>query len=63
VRPISEFRRTVALPFEGRTFPATADYHKALTRLYGDYMTLPPPARRIARHPVVEFRLPERDCP
>lgn len=58
VRPIAEFERTVPLMFEGQAFPATAAYHQALTRLYGDYRVLPPPGRRMPGHPVVAFRLP-----
>jgi lipopolysaccharide cholinephosphotransferase len=61
VRPIAEGMATVSLPFAGHSFPATAYYHQALTRLYGHYMELPPVDRRIPGHPVVEFRLPPQD--
>lgn len=57
-RPASEFEQTVWLPFEGQRLPATAAYASALTRLYGDYRTPPPPKRRIPSHPVEEFVLP-----
>lgn len=62
-RPAREFAQTVQLPFEGWSFPVTAAYPRALSRLYGDYMRLPPPERRVPGHPVVEFRLPEEDGP
>ena len=45
-RQIEEFEQTVAMPFEGLQFPVTANYHQALTRLYGDYMVPPPPSNR-----------------
>lgn len=57
-RPAAEFEQTVRLSFEGWSFPVTAAYHQALTRLYGDYRRLPPPERQMPGHPVVEFRLP-----
>jgi lipopolysaccharide cholinephosphotransferase len=61
-RPIAEWDQTVWLPFEGRVLPATASYEEALSRLYGDYRCLPPEARRVPRHPVLEFALPGNRC-
>lgn len=58
VRPVAEFEQSLMLAFESRPFPVTVAYHAALTRLYGDYMRLPPPERRTPKHPVVEFWLP-----
>jgi lipopolysaccharide cholinephosphotransferase len=59
IRPVSEFHQTLNLSFEGLPLPVTRAYHRALSRLYGDYRQLPPPALRTLGHPVVEFQLPE----
>ena len=55
-RPTSEFEQTVRMPFEGMRFPVTANYHQALTRLYGNYMVPPPPSKRTLA--VEKFSLP-----
>jgi lipopolysaccharide cholinephosphotransferase len=56
-RRSEEFEQTVRMPFEGLRFPVSANYHQALTRLYGNYMHLPPTSnRKIA---VEKFYLPE----
>lgn len=55
-RPITEFEQTLKMPFEGMRFPVTANYHQALTRLYGDYMVPPPPNKRTVA--VEKFCLP-----
>ena len=36
------------LEFEGRKYYAPQQYRQYLTRLYGDYMQLPPPEKRQA---------------
>lgn len=41
--------------FEGEIFKGPKDYHKYLTDLYGDYMTLPPEDKRENRHQIVEI--------
>jgi lipopolysaccharide cholinephosphotransferase len=41
--------------FEGEIFKGPKDYHKYLTDLYGDYMTLPPEDQRENRHQIVEI--------
>ena len=38
------------LEFEGLVVNAPKEYHKVLTRLYGDYMQLPPPEKRVTHH-------------
>ena len=38
----------VLLEFEGRQYYAPREYTQYLTRLYGDYMQLPPPEKRQA---------------
>lgn len=42
--------------FEGHIFKVFRNYDLYLTRLYGDYMTLPPPEQR-KTHPVSDIRL------
>lgn len=42
------------LEFEGHRFPCPKQWHAYLTRLYDDYMEIPPPEKRLW-HPVVEF--------
>jgi lipopolysaccharide cholinephosphotransferase len=43
----SIFENPVCLEFEGHKFYAPREYDKYLTRMYGDYMTLPPIEKRI----------------
>lgn len=42
IYPREWFTSSVAKPFEGGDYPVSGDYDALLTRLYGDYMTLPP---------------------
>lgn len=45
------FEETVELPFEDGAFPVSAYYDELLSKLYGDYMTLPEPeARKCKEH-------------
>lgn len=41
--PREWMEETVMMPFEDGTFPVTAHYDELLTKLYGDYRTLPKP--------------------
>lgn len=50
VFPKAWFEDTAEVSFEGRTFKAPVNYDAVLTRLYGDYMQLPPEKDRIAHH-------------
>ena len=50
VFPKEWFAETAKVTFEGRTFNAPGNYHAVLSRLYGDYMQLPPEKDRIAHH-------------
>ena len=50
VFPKEWFRDAVDISFEGRLYKAPVDYDAVLTRLYGDYMQLPPEQDRIAHH-------------
>ena len=46
--PKSLFESTVKVWFEGHEFPAFAGWDEYLTRIYGDYMQLPPEKDRVA---------------
>lgn len=50
VFPKEWFADTADVLFEGRTFKAPGNYDAVLTRLYGNYMQLPPEKDRIAHH-------------
>ena len=44
------FARTVALPFEGASYPAPAGWDEWLTSNYGDYLQLPPEDQQVSMH-------------
>lgn len=44
------FEDFVELTFEGYTFKAPCGYHEVLTKMYGDYMQLPPIDQQITHH-------------
>lgn len=48
--PKSDFDHTVDLDFEGRKLPVMAGYETYLRKIWGDYMALPPPEKRVAKH-------------
>lgn len=50
VVPKAGFEDKILLPFEGEEFYAPGTYDAYLTRLFGDYMTLPPEDKRISDH-------------
>jgi len=50
VMPKSVFEATVPVSFEGELFEAIAAYDIFLTKLYGDYMQLPPPEKQVTHH-------------
>ena len=47
VRKQAEIFPLQKIEFEGRLFPAPANPDKYLTRIFGDYMKLPPEKERI----------------
>lgn len=49
--------QTEKMPFEGHAFAVTRDYERYLTRLYGDYRTIPPKEKR-EHHVIYELKLP-----
>lgn len=48
--PIEKFMPGKKLLFEGELFSAPLDYDYVLSRIYGDYMTLPPKEERTNQH-------------
>lgn len=50
IAPRSCFQDRVLVQFEDSRYYAPAGYHEILTRLYGDYMQLPPAEKRVTHH-------------
>lgn len=48
--PVAAYAESVDVPFEDGMFPVPKDYDDILTRLFGDYMTPPPVAKRWMKH-------------
>ena len=48
--PAKTFEDYMDISFEDRTYRAMVDYDTYLTCLYGDYMTPPPPEKRVTHH-------------
>ncbi len=44
---------TVDLEFEGKKYCCPKEYDMILTKIYGDYMTLPPVEKRVTHNPVI----------
>lgn len=51
------FNELIEKDFEGIMFKIPKDYHTVLTRIYGDYMKLPPIDERENRHQIKEVQL------
>lgn len=46
----SVYREAVRVPFENHLLPVPAGYDLLLKSIYGDYMTPPPPEKRLSKH-------------
>ena len=49
------YQNSVLMDFEGKKFKAPAGYHDILTKIYGDYMQLPPEEQRVTHHSYKTF--------
>ena len=50
ILPRETFEGVVNVSFEGESFKAMAGWDRYLKALYGDYMTPPPPEKRLVKH-------------
>lgn len=50
--PIDKFLPTVEVEFENKKYKAPGDYDYVLTKIYGDYMKLPPEEKRVTHNPL-----------
>lgn len=50
---------TKEVPFEDIMIPVPIGYHKYLTRIFGDYMSMPPEEQRCTKHDIVYLNLDE----
>ena len=48
--PTEWFQEYTSLEFEGKPYSVLSHWHDYLTRLFGDYMQLPPEEQRVTRH-------------
>ena len=55
-----DFSKTIDVIFEGHTFQAPIGYDRILRKLYGDYMQLPPPEKRVAHDSERAFWIPDQ---
>ncbi len=55
--PREWFGDGVQLDFEGLQLTAPEEWDRYLTKVYGDYMTLPPPEARVSKHNLVRVDL------
>ena len=46
----SVFESMTELPFEGKDYPSISNFDLYLSSIYGNYMELPPPEKRITHH-------------
>ena len=50
-----DFSEYTDVEFEGRKFKAPARYDKILSKMFGDYMTLPPKEKRRPKQDYIKF--------
>ena len=50
IMPTSIYEEYTEITFEGKSFRTIARYDEYLTKVYGDYMQLPPEDRRVTHH-------------
>ena len=55
--PDSVFKGFTRMEFEGRSISCIKDYDTYLTRMYGDYMTPPPPREQKTNHFGTVYRI------
>ena len=53
--PKNFYDEIVNLNFEGFSFNAPGEYKQWLEHIYGDYMTPPPPEKRITHHAYIAY--------
>lgn len=56
--PRAVFGKGKLLPFEGIPLRVPENTHEYLSRLYGDYKTLPPEEKRVSHHGVIKAEVP-----
>lgn len=61
VMPKAVFEGKTKLLFEGQTFDAIANYDFFLTRLYGNYMQMPPAEKQITHHEFEAYLLKQKE--
>ncbi len=59
--PRREFEKRKKFSFEGESFWGSAAYDLYMTQLYGDYMTPPPPDKRVTHHGFTAYWLKNMD--
>ena len=57
VFPQKIFSEMIEIPFEDMYVMCIKDYDEYLTKIYGDYMTIPPVEKRTTRHDLTELKL------
>ena len=55
--PDRVFKEFTRMEFEGRSISCIKDYDTYLTRMYGDYMTPPPPRKQKTNHFAAVYRV------
>ena len=59
--PICCFDKTIFIDFEDILVPIPKNYNYVLTRIYGDYMQLPPKNKRVSRHSICDTSIDLKD--